>query len=499
MKDTMQDSTSTHRSATTSRPPSWWLLACAVATLVGACALHQPPTARPKDVPRAAMPAPATTPPAAATTPTSAPDPLPATSRPNAAGPATPADASPADASPAATAAPPAPAPAPPKVLPYDEAVLAAAHALFTNAQLANVDLANVDPTSAKVRGGAPAKLPLVIDPLIDGHTGMQSVQTRALGKRLGELVRTTYTRYELQPFSTAALARGPLLLIGTFTPVDKDRKAVGERDRYWVCLSLIDLRTGKVVSKGTAFASSAGVDISPLPFFADAPAWAPDPATEAYIRSCENAKPGDAIDPRYWERIVAAALINDAIEAYHEGRFEDALDIYRGIARTPAGDQLRVYNGLYLAAWKLGRRDEAALAFGRLVDHGLASKRLGVKFLFRTASTLFVPDADVAAPYPLWLAQIASRAGRGGHCLEVSGHTSRTGSEPLNERLSAMRAQAVQLRLLADTPGLARRTATIGKGSRENIVGLGTDDARDALDRRVEFKVVDCAVVAAI
>jgi hypothetical protein len=29
--------------------------------------------------------------------------------------------------------------------------------------------------------------------------------------------------------------------------------------------------------------------------------------------------------------------------------------------------------------------------------------------------------------------------------------------------------------------------------GFRENIVGTGADDASDALDRRVEFKVVAC------
>jgi outer membrane protein OmpA-like peptidoglycan-associated protein len=478
------------------RQPSFWLLACAVMAFASACATRQPPAAQPKpsasmtrpsavtaqQAPAAAgatSPTPAVTAPAAPIAPIATTTPTTTT----ATGPAARPDFS------IPTAAAPAAPPAPPRVLPYDDAVIAAAHALFTNAQLANVQM----PSDAS------AKLMLVIDPLIDGQTGMQSVQTRALGKRLGELVKTTYTRYELQPFSTAALARAPMLLIGTFTPVDKDRKAVGERDRYWVCLSLIDLRTGKVVSKGTAFASLGGVDISPLPFFRDAPVWSPDPATEAYIRSCETAKPGDPIDPQYWERIVAAAMINDAVDAYHEGRYEDALDLYRGIARTPAGDQLRVYNGVYLAAWKLGRRDEAATAFARVVDHGLANKRLGVKFLFRTASTLFVGDADVAAPYPLWLTQIASRAGRSPSCLEVSGHTSRTGSEPLNERLSAMRAQAVQLRLLADMPGLAKRTATVGKGSRENIVGLGTDDARDALDRRVEFKVVDCAVIAAL
>ena len=34
---------------------------------------------------------------------------------------------------------------------------------------------------------------------------------------------------------------------------------------------------------------------------------------------------------------------------------------------------------------------------------------------------------------------------------------------------------------------------AASGVGSREKLVGTGTDDVRDALDRRVEFKVVPC------
>jgi outer membrane protein OmpA-like peptidoglycan-associated protein len=33
----------------------------------------------------------------------------------------------------------------------------------------------------------------------------------------------------------------------------------------------------------------------------------------------------------------------------------------------------------------------------------------------------------------------------------------------------------------------------SVGMGFRENIVGSGTDDLRDALDRRVEFKVRSC------
>ena len=40
----------------------------------------------------------------------------------------------------------------------------------------------------------------------------------------------------------------------------------------------------------------------------------------------------------------------------------------------------------------------------------------------------------------------------------------------------------------------LANIEKRTGKGSREMIVGTGKDDASDALDRRVEFKTVQCA-----
>jgi outer membrane protein OmpA-like peptidoglycan-associated protein len=93
-----------------------------------------------------------------------------------------------------------------------------------------------------------------------------------------------------------------------------------------------------------------------------------------------------------------------------------------------------------------------------------------------------------------MWLTQLSQRAAQRTTCLEVTGHTSRTGAEPINERLSLMRAQYIKQRLEAAVPGLSQRTSARGVGSRENLSGLGTDDARDALDRRVEFKVKDCA-----
>jgi hypothetical protein len=50
-----------------------------------------------------------------------------------------------------------------------------------------------------------------------------------------------------------------------------------------------------------------------------------------------------------------------------------------------------------------------------------------------------------------------------------------------------------VRQRLAIEAPELAARTRAEGMGFRENIVGSGTDNGFDVLDRRVEFKIVPC------
>ena len=125
---------------------------------------------------------------------------------------------------------------------------------------------------------------------------------------------------------------------------------------------------------------------------------------------TCSSTR-GTAVDPVYLQALFAQALAAEAIAAQEAGRYQDALDRYTDALRLPGGDQLRVLNGVYLANWALGRREEAEAAFARAVDHGLAQDRLAVKLLFRPGSTAFWPDPAVSGPYPMWLRQIASSA----------------------------------------------------------------------------------------
>ncbi|XVJ68405.1 MAG: OmpA family protein [Rhizobacter sp.] len=368
-----------------------------------------------------------------------------------------------------------APAPAaPPPILPFDEAVLRAATSLLSNA-----------PASS-------GRSPLVIDPLIDGVTGAQTQASRAMGVRLAGLIRERYNQFDVQPFNATTVAQSPLVLVGTFTGVNKERKAEGRREAYRICLALADLKTGKLVSKGLAFAAADGVDTTPTAYFRDNPVWSEDPATTGYIRTCQGTKAGDAIHPEYIERLAAAAWLSEAIDAYNAGKFAQALTYYEGAAKLPAGQQLRTYSGLYLTHLKLGKQKPAMEAFGQIVDHGLEQKKLGVKFLFRPGSTRWGADASTKL-YPLWLTELAQRSRQRNACMEVTGHTSTSGPEPMNERLSLLRAEYVKNEIERRAPGLKKRMIANGAGSKESLVGNGKDDASDALDRRVEFKVIAC------
>ena len=428
------------------------LAAAALLGLAG-CALLQPPP--PSPVGAAEAPA---------------PSPVPAPARPPA--PAAVAAAAPAPATPPAPPATPAPAP---PVLPFEDAVLAAANNLLGKAQLPP--------------GG---RFELVIDPLIDGLTGGQNQATQAMGARIAQLIRASYPRYSVQDFSAQSVQRGPLVLVGTFTGVNAQRKTEGRREAYRICLALADLKTGRLVSKGLAFAQPDGVDPTPLPYFRDAPVVTDDGPTVGYIRTCQGTQAGDPIHPMYIDRIVTAATIAEATEAYGHQQYADALKLYETARAGPGGEQLRVFTGLYLTNLRLGRRAAAADAFGQIVDQGLAAKRLGVKFLFKPGTAALWTDPRAGpVPYPLWLDRIAARAASRSTCLEIVGHTSLTGPEPLNERLSLLRAETVKRQLQALAPALGSRMIAHGVGSRETLVGNGRDDLSDALDRRVEFKVL--------
>jgi outer membrane protein OmpA-like peptidoglycan-associated protein len=330
-----------------------------------------------------------------------------------------------------------------------------------------------------------------VIDPLVNGVTGEQSASTKTLGVRLAALARERYPLIDVQPFTASSAASANLVMVGTFTPVNAQNQPAGVREAYRFCLVVADLKSGKTLAKSVARATPDGIDSAPTRVFSDSPAWTEDANIKAYINTCQATKVGDPIPVAYVNGLITAGTVNQAMDAYDAGKYPDALDLYSSARATPAGDQLRIYNGLYLTRTKLGQREQAVSAFGDIVDYGLRNNRLAVKLLFRPGSTALVADGAVGSAYGMWLQQIAQRSAKAGACLQVTGHTSASGSAVLNERLSVLRAEYVKGRLEQDEALLRSHVVATGAGSQQALVGTGSDDAADSLDRRVEFKII--------
>jgi outer membrane protein OmpA-like peptidoglycan-associated protein len=328
----------------------------------------------------------------------------------------------------------------------------------------------------------------IAVDPAIDGNTGQQTVASKALDSRLLQRASNKFAQFDVAAVNSTTLGKAQYLLAATLTPID----AAKGTSTFRISLSLTDIKTGFVVAQSAARIRNEGVDTTPTPFYRDSPSLTKDRVVEGQIKTAQTPT-GGAADEIYMSRLPINALISEGSDRYEAGNYAEALRYYESAATRPEGQQLRVLNGLYLSYTQLGRSDDAEKAFGKIVALGLATNSLSVKLLFRPGSTEFLADPKISGPYNVWLRLVAREVAASKSCLTIIGHTSHTGAEPFNERLSLQRAVAIQRRIEAQAPETTGRLVSVGMGFRENLVGSGTDDLRDALDRRVEFKVRSC------
>ena len=333
------------------------------------------------------------------------------------------------------------------------------------------------------------AKTRIVVDNAVDGSSGQQTVSTRALDARLLSGVTARFPAFAVSPISAGEVGLARFILTTAVTVLDQGKDKGGS---YRVSLSLTDSRNSLVVAQAAAQATGDTVDITPTAFYRDSPSLVKDRTVEGQIRTAQTPA-GNAADGVYLANLSVVSLIAEGSRLYELGQYAEALAVYELAAARPDGKHLRVYNGLYLSNIQLGRADGAEQAFGRLVLLGLATNSLSVKFLFRPGSTDFWPDPKINGPYPMWLRVVAREGIAAKSCMTIIGHSSNTGSEAANDRLSLARAASIQRRLEVAAPEMAGRLQSSGLGFRENLIGTGTDDARDALDRRVEFRVRGC------
>ncbi len=326
----------------------------------------------------------------------------------------------------------------------------------------------------------------LVLDPFIDAKSGQQTKTTQQVSELFAQNLRKRDGNLQLQNFSASGVEQADYLIAGTLQQEDATAKD------YVLTSTITERRTGMVIARSVTRIRQQDIDSTPSAFYADSPSLVNDRLTQGYIKTSQTAV-GSQADQAYLSSISTAAVINEADKAYESQRYSDALVRYQTAEQRPDGKQLRVFNGLYNTNIKLGKQQDAETAFSQIVALGLGTNNLSMRLLFNPGTTDFWKDTAVSGAYPMWLKLIAQETVQGEYCLNVVGHTSRTGTEAGNARLSQNRAKHVRDILVQNDRKLASRIDVDGVGWRDNIIGSGTDDVRDSLDRRVEFKVKSC------
>ena len=368
----------------------------------------------------------------------------------------------------------PPPPPEPEKPAYFKEISPAAAHLAQTLAKKMAGNTSLVNPQ-------------LVVDEFFNEKTAEVSAAGRTLQGLLIESVNKVAPAWAVSPLGGKALQKAQWAVMGTVNLVPGKE---GSNEK-WVSIKAVinDIRSGKALTQAEVFVDAARFSAEPTRFYKDAPMYLP-----AARLAEKRANMGDMAPGALAEKLKTEALLADARNAYENEDFSTAEKLFAEILQQGGEKNFSALSGLYQSQLRANRLKDAENTFGLLVDSGLDAGSLSVKFLFKVRSTDFLESGDLAAQYPIWVRQIALKLRDRKQCLNVNGHASRSGSDEFNNRLSLQRATRIAAMLKKTAPPLASRLKAFGKGYSENIVGSGTDDALDAIDRRVEFAIAECA-----
>ncbi|MCB1955711.1 MAG: OmpA family protein [Rhodocyclaceae bacterium] len=325
---------------------------------------------------------------------------------------------------------------------------------------------------------------------VVDAFFNEQSAEVTNSGvhvqKGLVERLAKANDKYEFAALSTRNLSKSSLAILGSVRLAGK--AANNEKSYARIEAVVREVESGKVVANAVAFVASQQFDATPTRLYMDMPMFlAGDEHQQRLQVVAGNAAPVKDV-------VGVSARIAEATEQYNAGNFSESGRLFKEALDASGGKSLLALSGLYQSEFRGGDFLAAERTFGELVAAAIGSGKLSIKFLFEVNGTAFAATGDLTRQYPMWQRQIAKQIAEGSACLEVQGHASRSGTEAYNDKLSARRAEYVANSLRSIRPDLKGRLSSSGKGFSENIVGSGTDDAQDAIDRRVEFKILPCA-----
>jgi outer membrane protein OmpA-like peptidoglycan-associated protein len=320
----------------------------------------------------------------------------------------------------------------------------------------------------------------IAIDVLVDAYSQEQLLINQQITQYIQQ-VGKSYTHNPLKPLSRESLRTSRYVIQGGIALEQHPSSSLGKL--YHLQGFVRNARNGKIITRADAWIADKNLNYQRQPEFKDSPVYT----------LYKQAHPTQ-ITPHQYQGFQTLALLNEAGQAYAKKQYAQAINLYQQAAQRPDGLAPRTYAGLYISHIRLQQTQEAEAALEKLLAVSFAQTHaLTLKILFKVDSTELYGDNTTQGQYRLWANKIAAYLQASPRCLAITGHSSHTGTAEYNDVLSLERAKRVQVMMSDYFPAIGDKIHTDGKGFRENIVGLGTDDERDMLDRRIEFKLPAC------
>jgi outer membrane protein OmpA-like peptidoglycan-associated protein len=337
-------------------------------------------------------------------------------------------------------------------------------------------------------QAGAPA---VVVVPFVDANLGEVVKVSRDIENLVsGWLVDSGSFRVStLRPDN---LVDAHYVLFGVLLLDDYRRKGQPTEKRYHIIVSAVDHETRDIAAHAEVWIAESDLDYTPSALYRGSPMFPRDKRLASMV-AIARSPPGKPADHEYYDSLETNALLAEAESYFDEADYAHARSLFKRVTSRQDGKVLKAYLGLYRTDVALHDMIAAEIAFRDLVAVG-ANTGLNTKFLFQVNSTEFVADEALRAQYEMWTRQIGRYFSSDDRCINIVGHSSRTGTAERNRKLSLERSRLIRERIVSAAPAVAKRAKALGMGADENIVGSGTDDDKDSLDRRVEVVIVECA-----
>ena len=369
--------------------------------------------------------------------------------------------------------------------IPFDSAINVLSNDLFNTVEAQQSTLDKLVKTS------------IVIDPFIDEASGNIVQASRDIEQALLQKALGRQHSYKITSMTSQNIRKADYVMNGVIYSEPYRVPGLDDAVTYYrLASSVVDLASGKIVANTHAWISDLSLEYQPTPLYADSPLFIKDKRVESLIETARSPVGADA-SIEYLNTIETSALLAEAQLAYDRGDYQQALTLFTQASEKADAQILKTYVGLYETYRQLEQMKEAKEALYNLLVVSInLNQKINLKLLFSVDSTDFIDDQLLRNEYHLWLEQIVRYFRNNEQCMYVVGHSSNTGTVEYNHNLSLSRAQQIQTILGEYFPAILQRSQAMGKGFSENISGLGTDDARDAIDRRVEFRIVDCNTI---